>query len=400
MANQALSDQLENTEVAYAHMSDQELTKSIWVFRMLALDKPARYLGKLASWMMQKGVPLQPIVRTTVFSQFCGGESIESCVPAIEKLASHNVGTIVDYSAESGDSEEDFDQTTEEIIKAIDLAANDPWVRFAVFKFTGLSTMDNLEKIALDSKIIKRDAACAAAYNRGHRICQYAFEKGVKVFIDGEHSWIQDGIDFMAESYIREFNHAKPVVFTTLQMYRHDRLNYLQKLIHEAKDEGHFVGVKLVRGAYMEIERDRAENQGYQSPICSDKQATDKSFDDGLALILENLDCVSACIGTHNKKSCVHAVESMQSKNIELGDRRIEFSQLFGMSDVLSYNLVHLGCSVSKYLPYGPIVDVMPYLIRRADENTAIQGQTSRELAGFEAEYKRRKKVRHSQTPS
>ncbi len=395
MAKQALlelSDQLENTEVAYAHLTDKELLKSIWIFRLLALDKPARYLGKFASWMMRKGVPLQPFVRSSVFSHFCGGESIGACVPSIQKLASHQVGTIVDYSAESGDTEEDFDQTAEEIVKAIDLAAEDRWVRFAVFKFTGLATMESLEKISLDPKIVDRDEKCAAAYRRGHRICQHAFEKGVRVFIDGEHSWIQDGIDHMAESFIREFNQSKPIVFTTLQMYRHDRMDYLKKLVLDAKESGYFLGVKLVRGAYMELERSRAEEQGYKSPICRDKAATDKSFNDGLEFILSSLERVSVCIGTHNKDSCVTAAKQMQEVGVDLSDERVEFSQLFGMSDVLSYNLVHLGCSVSKYLPYGPIVDVMPYLIRRADENTAIQGQTSRELAGYEAEYRRRKK--------
>lgn len=384
----------DNTAIAFQSKSNKDLQKAYWLFRIVGNQSLVK-IGKTATnLVLNLGLPIKGLIRKTIFNQFCGGESIEHCALTIATLHKYGIGTILDYSVEGKTSNEDFDATVQEIKRTIDRAAKDTSIPFAVFKVTGIARFCILEK-ANDSETQLNEAEreeLAAVCERIDQICKHAYQNNVPVFIDAEETWIQDVIDRISMQMMEKYNTEKAIVHNTLQMYRHDRLEYLRKSIVEAKDKKICLGIKLVRGAYMEKERERAQKMGYPSPIQADKESSDSDFNEALKVMIENISCVAFCAGTHNESSSLLLTELMAKQQMESNDKRIYFAQLLGMSDHISYNLSYHGYNVAKYVPYGPIKEVMPYLLRRADENTSVAGQTSRELSLIIKEKERRKK--------
>jgi proline dehydrogenase len=382
----------DNTEIAFKSKSDSDLNRAYWLFKIIG--NPT--MVKVGKWStnsaLKVGLPIKEIIKKTIFSQFCGGETIEDCAGAISLLGKYGVGTILDYSVEGKTSEEDFDATVEEIIATIHAAKNDMNIPFAVFKVTGISRFGILEKANdPDAKLSDLEKLeLGLTISRIDKICLAAFENSVPVFIDAEETWIQDTIDRITLDMMRKYNKKRAIVYNTLQMYRHDRLSYLSGEIEMARKEGFHYGVKLVRGAYMEKERARAAANGYPSPIQPDKATCDADFNKALEQIVLNIDCMALCSGSHNENSALILTQLMEKYAIDKNDGRIYFAQLLGMSDHISYNLAHAGYNVAKYVPYGPVKEVMPYLLRRADENTSVAGQTGRELSLIMKERKRR----------
>ena len=383
----------DNTEIAFKYKSSKDLKRAYTLYKLVG--KP--WLVSFGKWItpiaFKLGLPIKGIIRNTIFRQFCGGETIDGCDDTIATLYKYNVGTILDYSVEGKIEEDDFDATCDEIVATLTKAKGNPAIPFAVFKVTGISRHGLLEKLndqeneLTDSE--KREFADVV--KRVDRICKYAHDSGTPVFIDAEESWIQNTIDRLAESMMKKYNTEKAMVYNTLQMYRHDRLDYLKEQLEVAKREGYKLGVKLVRGAYMEKERERAGVMDYPSPIQPDKVSCDNDFNTALKILVEELEYCAFCNGTHNEESSLYLADLMEQYNIEKTDRRICFAQLLGMSDHISFNLAHHELLVSKYVPYGPIKEVMPYLLRRADENTSVAGQTGRELSLISKEWRRRK---------
>jgi proline dehydrogenase len=331
------------------------------------------------------------LIKNTIFKQFVGGETIHDCSRTIEQLGKYNIGTILDYSVEGKESEADFDHCLNETLETIQKAKGDQNIPFCVFKVTGLARFDLLVKVS-EHKVL--DAAEDSEWNkvkqRVDTICKSAMESDQPIFIDAEESWIQPAIDRLAEDNMAAYNKSKAIVYNTFQFYRHDRLNYLKETLQKAREGHFFVGAKLVRGAYMEKERKRALEMHYPSPIQPDKIASDHDYNEALRFCVEHLDKISICAGTHNEQSSLLLVDLMKEKNIAPSDKRIYFSQLLGMSDHISFNLSLNGYNVAKYVPYGPVKEVLPYLIRRAQENTSVKGQTGRELNLIIREKKRR----------
>lgn len=384
----------ENTEIAFKSKSNRDLKRAYWLFKIIASPTVVS-VGKWATNAALKiHFPIEGMVKKTIFKQFCGGETIEECTPTIELLGKYGVGTILDYSVEGKTSAEDFEKTTLEISATITKAKGNPFIPFAVFKVTGISRFGLLEKMnQTDNELSQSEKAeMIELIARVDRICKAGFDADVPVFIDAEETWIQDAIDRIAVTMMTKYNKEKAIVFNTLQMYRHDRLEYLKKSIQEAQLGGYKYGIKLVRGAYMEKERKRASEMGYPSPIQPDKASSDKDYDAALELIVENINQLALCAGTHNEESSFKLTEILKKHQVEATDKRIYFAQLLGMSDHISYNLANEKLNVAKYVPYGPIREVMPYLLRRADENTSVAGQTGRELGLISKELKRRKK--------
>jgi proline dehydrogenase len=382
----------ENTEIAFQSKSDQDLNRAYWLFKIVGSPS----MVKLGKWgtnaALSAGLPIKGIIKSTIFKQFCGGESIDDCQQAIELLNKYGVGTILDYSVEGKTSEEDFDETVNEIIRTIEKAKGNPAIPFAVFKVTGISRFAILEKANNPTNKLSdiEQAELGGVIDRINQICSAGYKAGVPVFIDAEETWIQDTIDSITLDMMRKYNTHKTIVYNTLQMYRHDRIEYLQRMMDLSKKENFHYGVKLVRGAYMEKERLRASQNAYPSPIQPDKNSCDTDFNKALEIICEHIDHAALCAGSHNEKSAIILVELMEKYSIEPNDSRIYFSQLLGMSDHISYNMAYHGYNVAKYVPYGPIKEVMPYLLRRADENTSVAGQTGRELNLIIKERKRR----------
>ena len=324
--------------------------------------------------------------------QFCGGESVEESSERINQLSKYNVGTIPDYSAEGKNADEDFDNTVSEIKKTIDASSENNNIPFSVFKVTGLGPLSILEFANAGLEKLSNDQK--DEYNkiesRIDDICKYSFSKDVPIFIDAEDSWIQGTIDRIVEKMMCRYNQSKVIVYTTIQFYRWDRLEYLTKLQEDSLKLNYKLGIKLVRGAYMEKERHRAEVMGYQDPIQKTKKDTDSDFDKGLKFCVDHIDQISICAGTHNEKSSLYLTELLNSSNILRTDQRVYFSQLLGMSDHISFNLSNLGYNVAKYVPYGPVKEVIPYLIRRTEENNSVADQSGRELLLLKKELKRR----------
>jgi len=373
----------DNTEVAFRRNSKADLRRAYWLFRLISKT----WLVKFGKWMtnlaLKLRLPMRWIIKPTIFRQFCGGESIQESLGTSKLLASRNVKTILDYSVEGKTEVGDLDATMEEVIRTIREAKDNPDIPFAVFKVTGLSTFDILEKAngGIDQLNEEETAAYQRLQGRLESICLEAQLANVPVFIDAEETWIQDAIDHLVYELSAKFNKKVAIVYNTLQMYRHDRLEFLKKELKRAQEEDFFLGIKLVRGAYMEKERQRAEDMGYPSPIQPDKESTDKDFNEALEILIDNLDRVSFCAGTHNEESSLYLAHLMAKKGLQNDDPRIYFAQLYGMSDHISFNLSDKKYMVAKYVPYGPIREVLPYLIRRAEENTSVAGQTSRELS-------------------
>ena len=332
------------------------------------------------------------MVKRTIFRQFCGGENIQDCSNRINELYEFGIGTILDYSVEGKENESDFEKTKEEIIQTILFSSKNSKIPFTVFKITGLGKSSLIKKASLDFQSLEDNELVELnlVAIRVDEICRVASENRVSVFVDAEDSWYQDYIDKVVESMIFKYNNEFSIVYNTIQLYRHDRLQYMKDLISRCNSNGKKIGLKLVRGAYMEKEREQAFKKNYPDPIQKDKQATDNDFSKAVEFCIENIKTVSLCAGTHNEKSVLHLTNLMQKKALEKNDSRIWFAQLLGMSDHISFNLSKEGYNVAKYVPYGPIKEVIPYLIRRAEENTSVSGQTGRELSLIKIEVERR----------
>jgi proline dehydrogenase len=384
----------DNTEIAFKSKSDKDLKKAYWLFKIVGNPSMVKMGKTMTNFSLKAKLPIKGIIKNTIFHQFCGGETISDCANTIKQLGDFGIGTILDYSIEGKTSEEDFDATVKEIVATIEEAKNSKHIPFGVFKVTGISRFDILEKAnPSDAKLTESEQKeLAAVINRVDIICKAGFEAGIPVFIDAEETWIQDTIDRICVQMMKKYNLEKAIVYNTAQMYRHDRLEFLKKEIKDAREGNYFYGIKLVRGAYMEKERDRAAQKGYPSPIQPTKEASDTDFNKALELIIDNIDVISLCAGTHNEDSSNYLADLITKKGLANDDSRIYFAQLLGMSDHISYNLAFNKYRVAKYVPFGPIEEVMPYLLRRADENTSVAGQTSRELRLIMSERNRRKK--------
>jgi proline dehydrogenase len=369
----------DNTQNAFQAKSNAELTRSYWLFKLISnplLVKAGSGLGPLAINIGFKG-----LIKGTIFKQFVGGENIQDCTETIHKLGKYNIGTILDYSVEGKESEQDFENCLHETLATVAKAKSDENIPFCVFKVTGLARFDLLQKVSSSQSLNEIETAeWERVKSRVNKICATAYENNQCIFIDAEESWIQPAIDDLANENMASFNKTKAIVYNTFQLYRSDRLQFLYETIQAGKTKGYHIGAKLVRGAYMEKERKRAAEMNYASPIQPSKEKSDEDYDAALKLCVENIEVMGLCAGTHNEKSSLYLVELMQQKSISPSDKRIYFSQLLGMSDHISYNLSLNGYNVAKYVPYGPLKDVMPYLIRRAQENTSVKGQTGREL--------------------
>ena len=384
----------ENTEIAFKSKSTPDLKRAYWLFKIVSSPIIVK-IGKVATnFALSLRLPIRKIVKATIFKQFCGGESIEDCRNKMEELATFKVGTILDYSIEGKTTDEDFEQTVEIIIQTIQEGINNKNIPFAVFKVTGIGSINLLEMASdqncnlNESQILELEGI----KNRIERICAAAHSAMIPVFIDAEESWIQAIIDTWALEMMLKYNLEKAIVYNTLQMYRHDRLEFLISCSENAKKHGIKYGIKLVRGAYMEKERARAQKLGYPSPIYPDKNASDDAYNTALKFILEHEMLCALCAGTHNEESSLLLTQELERKQISRDNDKFYFAQLLGMSDHISFNLSNAGFKVAKYVPFGPVKEVMPYLLRRADENTSVAGQTGRELSLIIKELDRRKK--------
>jgi proline dehydrogenase len=381
----------EDTSVAFASKSDSQLRKTYWLFAMMnraGLVNVGTFFIKLA---LRLHLPIKKLLRSTIYEQFCGGETIQECEATIQLLATSGIGTILDYSIEGEDDEAVFEATTAELLRTIDRAASSSDIPFTVFKVSGLASNDLLEKVQReDSLSANEQKAYARVVERVERLCSQAHLRSVRIFFDAEESWIQDVIDTLAYTMMARYNSQKAIVFNTYQLYRHETLEAYKNAFLKAREGNYILGGKLVRGAYMEKERIRARENNYRSPIHVSKEDTDRDFNAAIDFSIEHIDSLEICLGTHNEDSCLYCTKKMTKLGLKHSDSRVWFAQLLGMSDNISYNLAKQGYLVAKYVPYGPIDSVMPYLFRRAQENKSIAGQSSREFLLVKREMKRR----------
>ena len=382
----------EDTATAFALKTDSELERAYFLFKMIANEPLVRIGTAMTNFAIKAHLPVEGLIRATVFDHFCGGVNEEDCLPVVEKMYSKGVCSVLDYSVEGKEGDDPFDSALETILKILEFVKEKDAIPFAVFKPTGFGRFALYEKVGAGKKLNEKESQeWQRVINRFDKVCKKAHELDVSLLIDGEESWMQDAADSIVEDLMRKYNTKKAVVFNTLQMYRWDRLDYLKRLHQKALADGFRIGMKVVRGAYMEKENARAEEMEYPTPICTSKVATDENFDAAVHYMVNNLDTISIFSGTHNEESSYGLMQLMEELGIAPEDSRIWFGQLFGMSDHISFNLAHKGYNVAKYLPFGPVRDVMPYLIRRAEENTSVAGQTTRELSLLKKEKKRRK---------
>ncbi|MFW5705606.1 MAG: proline dehydrogenase family protein [Bacteroidota bacterium] len=385
----------ENTEIAFQSKGDFDLKRSYLLFKTLAHNTLVKLGGSLTQGAIKLHIPVDWVVKPTIYKQFVGGETIEECIPTVNELERYNVKAILDYSVEGTESPESIEAVLQETLESIKNAGNHPNIPFAVFKPTAFSTTRLLEKVSLGEPLSREEIREADNFrNRIETLCQAAFDHNIPILIDAEDSWYQKFIDEVVNDMMARFNKERAIVFNTFQMYRWDRLDFL-KLSHKmALEGGYFLGAKFVRGAYMEKERERARENGYQSPIQPDKEHTDHDYNAALKYCVDHIDNISIFNGTHNEYSSAYLAGLMAEKGLERNDNRCWFSQLYGMSDHISFNLAHAGYNVAKYLPYGPVKHVIPYLVRRAEENTSVKGQTGRELSLITTEINRRNQDR------
>ena len=382
----------ENTEIAFKHESNTDLRRAYWLFKIINLNFLVKIGPPITNFAFKIGLPIKSLVKTTIFNHFCGGETIAECEPTIRNLQSGKVGTILDYSVEGENDEAVFDDTRDQIIATINRAKGDAAIPLTVFKVTGVGSFEILEKAdASLSFSAEEETAWQKIFDRVDLICKTAFELNVPVMIDAEETWIQRTIDLLALNMMRQYNQQKIIVYNTYQLYRHDKLASLKADYQAALAENFLLGAKLVRGAYMEKENKRAAEKSYPTLIQPDKTATDRDYNLALRFCVEHLDRIAFVCGTHNEQSCKLLAELLNEHEISHNHPHVHFSQLLGMSDNLSFNLSDAGYNVAKYVPFGPVKAVLPYLFRRAQENTAIAGQTSRELSLISKEKKRRK---------
>lgn len=384
----------DNTEIAFKSKTDRDLKRAYYLFKVLGSNFLTKAGKKLTAFSLALGLPIRGLIKATIFKQFCGGENIAECRKTLAVLDKFNIGTILDYSVEGKKNDADFEKTTLEIIATIKEANGNKSIPFSVFKMTGIAPFWILKHLSLGTDLTPADKEKATALkNRVERICEAAYQANTPLFVDAEESWIQPAIDALATAMMEKYNREKAIVFNTVQLYRRDRLDFLKLSVAEAQDKNYYYGVKLVRGAYMEKERARALEKGYPSPIQPDKAACDRDYNTALEFCLKNIDRTAVCAGTHNEESSLRLTRLMADYKIAKNDKRVYFAQLLGMSDHISYNLAAEGYNVAKYVPYGPVKEVLPYLIRRAEENTSVAGQTSRELSLIDKERKRRRKM-------
>ncbi|MCP4459144.1 MAG: proline dehydrogenase [Cytophagales bacterium] len=383
--------QLDNTKVAFASKSDEDLKKSRLVFSTMQYTWLVQIGMKLTSWALKVGLPIKGLIKRTLFYQFCGGESISDCEKKVEELGGYRVRTILDYSVEGESNEVSFDRTCKEIVEVCKAAKEDKNIPFSVVKPTGIGPLDVMTRVQAGETITEIEKSKLSYFQeRAEEITIAAKASGIMFMIDAEETCMQDVVDEVTYELMSKYNKDYALVYNTYQLYRKDSLLKLMDAAARAKEEGFHFGAKLVRGAYMERERARAEEMGYEDPIQADKESTDRDYDAALEFCIKNIDNIGLCAGTHNELSNAYLVELMDKYNVKKNDPRVFFSQLLGMSDHISFNLVDAGYNVAKYVPYGPIEKVMPYLFRRAEENTAMKGQGSRELTLVKKELKRR----------
>ncbi|WP_353169777.1 proline dehydrogenase family protein [Flavobacterium sp.] len=381
-----------NTEKAFSLKSNSELNRAHFLFQMIGKPALVKIGTSLTNFALQFHLPVEGIIRKTVFDHFCGGVSEQDCLQVVAKMYIKGVSSVLDYSVEGKEEEGQFDACLKMTLKTIDFAKENKAIPFAVFKPTGLGRINLYEKVGKKATLSTAEQdEWNRVVARFEKICEYAFDSDVQILVDAEETWMQDAADDLVEKMMEQFNTEKALIFNTLQLYRWDRVPYLKALHQRAKEKGYHIGMKLVRGAYMEKEAKRADEKGFKNPICESKQATDYNFNEGLNYMLDNLTEMAIFAGTHNEESSYLLMNLMQEKGISNDDSRIWFSQLYGMSDNISYNLADNKYNVAKYLPFGPVRDVMPYLIRRAQENTSVAGQTGRELTLIISERNRRK---------
>jgi proline dehydrogenase len=385
----------DDTQIAFSSKSDTDLRRAYYLFKTIASPVMVKISKVLINTARILHLPMAWAVKPTIYKHFVGGESLRECAPLVRTLEKYNVKAILDYSVEGISTETYIQHSVEEILRTIELAVIDPNIPFAVFKPTALCSEEILEKASTDSLENDIEKAEAEKFRvRMEILCRRAYEKNVRIMIDAEDSWYQLYIDDVVNEMMEKYNKETAIVYNTLQMYHLDRLEYLKILYEKSVDKNYFLGIKFVRGAYMEKERNRADQKGYSSPIQPDKRATDHSFDDGLRFAISHVDRIHVFNGTHNEESIRLMAILMERNAIAKDDERCFFSQLYGMSDNISFTLAKKGYNVAKYVPYGPVASVLPYLIRRAEENTAIAGQSGRELKMILQERERRKQIK------
>ena len=384
--------QFDNTEIAYRYRSEKDLKLGRFLFSSMNSPMITR-IGIAATRLAIKAhLPINGIVRRTIFKQFCGGENMNEAAKTADSIGKYNVGVILDYGVEGKENEAEFDKAADELIKAINFAASQKNIPFVSLKVTGFARFGLLEKINSHETLSDNERAEWQRVNdRIERVCNAAYQRKIMILIDAEETWIIEPVNDLTEKMMEKFNKERAFIFNTYQLYSHGTLQFLKESCEKAVSLGYILGAKLVRGAYMEKERARAAEKGYPDPIQPNKVSTDKDYDEAVIFCLEHLGELSLFIGTHNEKSCLRAVKYMQDHWIKPGNPNVYFSQLYGMGDNISFNLAYEGYNVSKYLPYGPVYDVIPYLMRRAQENTSVAGQTSRELEMINKEIRRRK---------
>lgn len=382
----------ENTEYAFAHKTNGELKQAAFLFKTLANSSLTKVGITLTNFALKIGLPIKGIIKKTLYQQFVGGETLEEASVTAQKIFAHGVGVILDYGVEGNITEEQFDKAAQEFIEAIEFAAGKKHIPFISIKVTGFARFSLLEKIdAGETLSFDEENELAKVKKRLNAICDAAAKGNVLLLIDAEETWIQDPVDALALEMMAVYNKERILIFNTYQMYRHDRLAFLKNSHEKSRTEKFILGTKLVRGAYMEKERARAAAMNYLDPIQPNKEACDRDFDAAVTYCLDHIEEIAVFIGTHNDNSCLQATLQMKERNIPITSKHVYFSQLFGMSDNISFNLAHEGYNISKYLPYGEVKEVVPYLMRRAQENTSVKGQTGRELNLITKELKRRK---------
>lgn len=385
--------EFDNTQIAFEYKTNKDLKQAQFLFSSMGSPALTSIGISLTKFAMKLNLPINGIIKSTIYRQFCGGEALEEASQTADFLSKYNVGVIMDYGVEGKEEEAEFDKAVPEFIKAINYAATKNNIPFISIKITGFARFQLLEQVHKKTQLSDNEQAeWDRVYGRIDKICAAAHDNNVRVLVDAEETWIQEAVNELTCAMMERYNKEHAIIFNTFQMYCHGTLAYLKEAYDEAVTRNYILGAKLVRGAYMEKERKRAAELGYESPIQPNKQATDRDYDAAVVFCLERLANLELFIGTHNEKSCLLAAKYMDENGIKHNDRRVYFSQLFGMSDNISFNLAHAGYSVAKYLPYGPVKDVIPYLMRRAQENTSVAGQTGRELSLINKELQRRKK--------
>ncbi len=392
-----MSTRFSDTQTAFALKSQSELNWAYWLFKLIGNNTLINVGTLLTNFSLKLHLPIEGIIRRTVFNQFCGGISEQDCLPVIKKMKEKGVGSVLDYSVEGKDDETSLEATFEKTMEIIDFANQhrNEGIPIVVFKPTGFG------RFAIFQKITEKKALTTIEEQEWERVkarfdiaCKRAYEYKIPILVDAEESWMQTAADDLVEEMMEKYNKEEPIVYGTLQMYRNDRFPYLKSLYERALQNGFYIGMKIVRGAYMEKENERALEQGYPTPICPTKQATDENYNTVIRYIFDHIDRISLFAGTHNEESAALVIDLMKEKGLQPNDKRVWIAQLYGMSDHISFNTSKEGYNVAKYLPFGPVREVMPYLIRRAEENTSVAGQTSRELALLSMEKKRRKQIR------